>query len=189
MSLTLADSGTTITGISIKDAEKHYNAKFVMDTSVKSKSGEWVGPVALFYGPTEHPVSKSRYFALRVANSRNEPGMQVVYIMNGQSAVDHVYEGLVYQGEVYHSRHRHDFRSVGSGDFIDGGLDYTRLVGLHLPVVKFTIVDGEPVFQQANQPTDMEARFPESKEKYTGKHSMDQLFDQYDPNNPEDFWK
>lgn len=185
MSLKIRNDGTSITGIVISAAEKHYNAKFVMDTSVDLGNG-WIGPVALFYGEWEHPVSKSRYFALRVADSKAKPGEQTVYIMNGQSAVDHTYDGLVLDDEVYISRYRHDFRAVGP-DYIDGGLDYTRLVGLSLPIVKFNIVDGEPVFQQELDQRDMTNRFPNIDK--VEPDFMDKVFDEFDPENPEKFWK
>lgn len=168
----------SIVGIDVVKAAAHYNAKYVMDTCVKDSGGGWVGPVALFYQDTAHEVSKSHYFALRVGHGRgDEHEAPRVWIMNGQSAVEHTYEGLVLDGEVYHSRYVHDFRAVGP-DFIDGGLEYTRLVGLTLPIVKFKIVDGEAVFET---PTYWSQKDVFAGEDAPEQHWMDKMFDEYNP--------
>ena len=126
--------------INIEQVEQRYNATYVMDTSIRGSDGQWFGPVALFYASTKHAVSGSHYFAIYVSFDRT------LVISNGQSAVDHVYTGLVYNNKIYISRFRHDFRQVGP-NVIDGGLDYTRRVGLALPTVSFIISDGKVVVQ------------------------------------------
>lgn len=134
----------SITGLDIAKIEELYTqlngapVKYVMDTSIKNTKGNWSDqPVALFYCEKRHEVSDSHYFVIYC-----DLFDSLSYVANGQSAVDHTYTGLVLNNEIYYSRYRHDFRQVGP-DTIDGGLDYVRLMGCTLPIVRFNIVDGQ----------------------------------------------
>jgi outer membrane protein assembly factor BamB len=78
-------------------------------------------PVEVFYGSQEHPVSKSRYFALYRSNG-------ILMITDGSFIEDQEIEAVVANnGEIIYSRYRHDYRTSKDGSvFIDGGRAYTR---------------------------------------------------------------
>lgn len=124
--------------------EKEYNAKYVLESSLKSKDGGWFNfPAAIFYTETPHPEG-SNYFAIYNSVSR---GMMIT---NGLSAVDGViFEGIEAEGEVVYSRYRHDYRRGKNGAFVDGGRDYFRYGGDRFDDynrVQFKVVNGNIEF-------------------------------------------
>ncbi len=137
----------TITGLNITAYESHYNAKFIGDFCTRDSQDKcWVNDcVAVFYQP--HPrldLGHSHYFGLLVKNG-------TVYIVNAESAFKEPITALVCDGELIYSRYRHDMRrgysSKGNETYVDGGRDYTKLVGdfMNTEMVQFTIQDGEIV--------------------------------------------
>jgi hypothetical protein len=117
----------------IKKIEELRNAKYVFESTVKSKDGGWVNqPMAIFYTEKKHPEG-SNYFALYMQHG-------VPYITDGITAIEPEYTGVVNDDEVVYSRYRHDYRSAGS-HAIDGGRDYTRLTGSNPKTVKFKVVE------------------------------------------------
>jgi hypothetical protein len=96
--------------------EKEYRATYVIDTSTPGGI-----PCAVFYAEEMHPVSKSHYFAMYW-------GPNEAYITNGSFVEDQTFQCVVADdGEVIHSRHRHDYRTSKDGSvWIDGGREYTR---------------------------------------------------------------
>lgn len=107
----------------IKKVEEKYNAKYVLESCLKMKTGWANFPVAIFYTEEAHPEG-SNYFAVY----RDADG--VFGITNGLSAVDDVtFAGLEAEGEVVYSRYRHDFRESKNGAFVDGGRDYFKYGG------------------------------------------------------------
>ncbi len=94
--------------------EQTRSAKFVCDTEHKDKH------VAVFYGDTEHPVSKSRYFALYYADT--------LMITDGAFIEGQEISGaLADNGDVIFSRYRHDYVISPDGSVtIDGGRAYTK---------------------------------------------------------------
>lgn len=129
----------------IAKIEELRNAKYVCETCVRVNTGDpaagWANqPVAVFYGETEHPDSKSRYFGVYLDEQNR------VMITNAQSAVDEDITGVIAaDGEIIYSRYRHDYRPSTDGSvFIDGGRDYIR--SSMLPedrYVTLRIVEGE----------------------------------------------
>lgn len=106
----------------IEKIEKKYSAKFVCETSVPGRNGDWVGPVAVFYTEIPHPEG-SNYFGMRFDIDDH------LVIFNAIMATSTAFTGTVCEdGEVIYSRHRHDF-VVGKNAFIDGGRDYHRTNG------------------------------------------------------------
>lgn len=116
----------------IEFTEKHYNAKYVFESVLKTKVGTYTEfPVAIFYTEQPHPEG-SNYFALY------PDGYGSWRIANGITATEGSYTGLVVGDEVYYSRFRHDYRPAG-GWAIDGGRDYTRLLGEDPQTVTFRV--------------------------------------------------
>ena len=104
----------------IKQIEKHYNAKFVCETCLKSSSGGWINsPFAVFYTETAHPEG-SNWFGLYY----NHEGY--LMITDAKSALE-PFEGLLFEdGSVFYSRYRHDYQTLKDGTMVDGGRDYFR---------------------------------------------------------------
>lgn len=122
----------------IKKIEKHYNAKYVLESCLKPKDSGWLNfPAAIFYTEKAHPAG-SNYMAIF------KEGHDLV-IADGITAVkDVIYEGLEAEGEVIYSRYRWDGRSGKNGAFVDGGRDYFRYGGDRFDDynrVKFKVVE------------------------------------------------
>ena len=117
----------------IKKIEELRNAKYVFESTVKSKDGGWVNqPMAIFYTEKKHPEG-SNYFALYMQHG-------VPYITDGITATEPEYTGVVNGDEVVYSRYRHDYRNAGNYA-IDGGREYTRIMGSNPKTVKFKVVE------------------------------------------------
>jgi hypothetical protein len=108
----------------IANIEKRFNAKYVCETCLKNKMGNWINqPCALFWTDVPHPQG-SNYFALYFGGMGD-----VLMIANGISATQEEFTGIIAaDGNIYYSRYRHDYRNIPGG-FIDGGRDYIRLGG------------------------------------------------------------
>jgi hypothetical protein len=105
----------------IEIIEQKYNGKYIFDSCIKNKHGDWLNfPVAIFYNPVKHPEG-SNYFGI-YRNSYED-----IMICDGISATEE-FNGLEIDGIVIYSHFRHDFREF-SGVFIDGGRDYLRCGG------------------------------------------------------------
>ena len=117
----------------IERIEKHYNGKYIFESCLKLKNGNWANfPVAIFYTEKAHPEG-SNYFAIY----RDTDGHYG--IANGITAIkDITYVGLKVDDTVIYSRYRHDCRSVGDV-FVDGGRDYFRFSGPQENLVKFKV--------------------------------------------------
>lgn len=100
--------------------EQKYNAKYVFESCLKGKNGWLDFPAAIFYTDVPHPKG-SNYFALYVDESDR------FMITNGISAIE-PFSGIQIDENVYYSRYCHDYRDCGPVA-IDGGRDYTKLVG------------------------------------------------------------
>ena len=111
---------TLIYADTIDAIEKMYDAKFVFDSCIQSKSGQWYNfPAAIFYTEKAHPKG-SNYFAL----FRN---CDEWTITDGITATE-PFNGVIVGGKLYYSRYRHDFVTIPGG-FVDGGRDYIRWSG------------------------------------------------------------
>jgi len=132
------NSGRDDAQFDIAKVEARYNAKFVGQFCLKTKSGSWAESPADVYWQEKPPVEGySNYFALIIQ-------MGAAYITSGASAVEQPITAIVADdGEVIYSRYRHDYRSSKDGSvFIDGGRDYTKSsVGGRFVTLK--VVDGE----------------------------------------------
>lgn len=109
---------------SIRKIEEKYDAKYVLESCLRMKNGNWANfPAAIFYTKEPHPEG-SNYFAI----FRDTDGDMM--ITNGISAVEGVsFIGIEAEEEVVYSRYRHDYRTHKNGAFIDGGRDYARFGG------------------------------------------------------------
>lgn len=120
-----------LTDDNIKKIEEHYNTKYICETSIKGKNGNWVNmPVALFYSEVAHPQG-SNYSALYFNHNKE------LFITDGISALE-PFTGLLVGENVIYSAFRHDYRTFNES-FIDGGRDYVRYNGgklVTLQVVK-----------------------------------------------------
>lgn len=124
----------TLSTYGIKKIEKNYNAKFVFESCIKNKFGEWCNfPVAIFYTEEYHPKG-SNYFAIFQDSSGNW------IITDGISATEN-FKAVKFEDKVYFSRYRHDM-NVFNGGFIDGGRDYVRWSGSG-ELYRVRVVDGE----------------------------------------------
>jgi len=102
--------------------EKKKNAKFVVESSIKQSFGWLNEPVAIFYYSEKvHEVSNSHYFGILIKN-------RIMYIVNGQSAVEEPFTVMEFSGKIYNSVYRNDF-VVFDGNGIDGGREYLRVIG------------------------------------------------------------
>jgi len=128
----------------IKVIEEKYNAKYILESCLKMKNGNWANfPAAFFYTKEKHPEG-SNYFAL----FRDTDGD--LMITNGYESLNDVaFIGIEAEDEVAYSRYRHDCVTHKNNSFIDGGRDYARFGGDEFEDynrVVFKVVDGEVVF-------------------------------------------
>ena len=109
----------------IKIIEEKYNAKYVIDSCLKNIGGSWVNfPAAIFYTEIAHPHG-SNYMAMY--HSDIHDGLMVA---DGKSALVGKFGGFLFDdGELVHSRYRHDY-FVHRDAIVDGGRDYFRSGGL-----------------------------------------------------------
>lgn len=112
----------------IKKIEELRSATYVCETEHKNVL------VDVFYGSTEHPVYKSRYFGLY----KSDDGLMIT---DGSFVEDIKFTGVkADNGDIIYSRHRHDMRQSPDGSvWIDGGNDYVRS-GLYTPDKYVTLV-------------------------------------------------
>jgi len=103
----------------IRDIEKKYKAKYIIDSCLKSDRGNWLNfPAAFFYAEEKHPEG-SNYFAFYKLDGST-------YITNGIRITEGVFNGFLFEdGELVHSRYRHDWFEH-RGAMVDGGRDYFR---------------------------------------------------------------
>jgi hypothetical protein len=97
-----------------------YNAKYIMDSCLKTVDGQWANfPAAFFYTEKAHPEG-SNYFALYRDEDRGW------LITDGIRITEGVHNGFLFDdGELVHSRYRHDYYEY-RGVVVDGGRDYFR---------------------------------------------------------------
>ena len=107
----------------IKKIEGLYNAKFIYETDLKSVDG-WSGQIgAVFYQPEPQAESHSNWFAVF------KDHMNRICITKADATVAVPVTALkVDENEYIYSHHRHHFLGR-DGIAIDGGRDYTRLIG------------------------------------------------------------
>ena len=121
----------------IKDIELKYNAKYVIDSCLKSDSGNWLNfPAAFFYTEEKHPRG-SNYFAMYSLGGW--------MITDGIRVSEGVFHGILFEdGELVHSRYRHDWFEHRKA-MVDGGRNYFRTSTCPegAKQVKFHIVNGE----------------------------------------------
>jgi hypothetical protein len=124
--------------IDVTKVEKKYNATYVGDFCLRTKSGNWSdSPVAIFWQETPPVEGYSNYFGILEQHG-------TLLITSGASAFSEPIEGIVARnGEVNFSRYRHDFHYSTDGSVaVDGGRDYMRVLGdIHQPRVHL-IPDG-----------------------------------------------
>ena len=105
----------------IAKVENMYNAKYVFESCLKTKSGWCNMPVAIFYTEEPHPEG-SNYFGLY----RTDFGD--LMITNGISATE-PFNAIQVGDDIIYSRYRHDCRSF-KGALVDGGRDYFKHNGV-----------------------------------------------------------
>lgn len=120
-------SGKLLKQESIELLEKTYRAKYICDSTVKSK-GDWLNrPVAIFHQGKAHP-NGSNYFGIYFVEDTS-------YITDAITATE-PFDGLLLEdGSVMYSRYRHDFFEH-DGIFVDGGREYLRCGGFDLAKTK-----------------------------------------------------
>ena len=125
----------------IEKIEEYYSAKYVCESCVKDKKGNWINfPFAIFYTEIAHPRG-SHYFGLYY-----HPVTERLMICDGITATEE-FTGLLIDDAVIYSRYRHDYRTYGDifedggkksrgHVFIDGGRDYLRYGGKRINEAK-----------------------------------------------------
>jgi hypothetical protein len=130
----------------IKIIEKNYNAKYVLETCLKNKNGEWLNyPVAIFYTEEPHP-NGSNYFGIFIHIGE-------VMITDGISAVKEPIEALMIDNDIIYSRYRWDC-VTHNGIMIDGGRDYCRYGGDRMKEaipIKLRIVNEKLIVENTNE--------------------------------------
>ena len=123
-----------------------YNAKYVMDSCLKTVDGQWADkPAAFFYTKEKHPAG-SNYMAL-YRNDYND-----WMITDGFRVAEGFHNGFLVGDEIVHSRYRHDCFSHNSV-MVDGGRDYFRwgvnddALDEGVKKIKFFIKDGEVIIE------------------------------------------
>lgn len=127
----------TVTPFDIPYIEKKYNAKYVGDFPIKTRTG-WGYPGAVFYDPNPD-VSKGHKHLFGFYHEENTDST-IVYDATYLEGMEFLGTRL-HDGEFAWSRYRHDNREVPGG-FIDGGFDYLRACG-EVKIIKLKIVDGK----------------------------------------------
>ena len=140
----------------LKKIEAHYEAKYVCETCIRNRSGDWANmPVAVFYQSDQSKVPEggSQWFGLFFRLDHMDPDApSTLCIVNAISAVENDIQGIVAaNGDVIYSRYRHDYRySPDKSVWIDGGRDYTRtslcprgMATLRIVEDKLTIVEAD----------------------------------------------
>lgn len=144
----------------IEIVEQKRNCTFVGDFCIKNAAGVYgTDIVAVFWQETPPVEGYSNYFALL---RRGDD----VFITSGESAVQSPIAAIVTpMHEVVYSRSRWDYRQAKTSLFaIDGGRDYTRIVG-NIPsncrwaqlVIKGPTVHIEYHNTPADEPIDIDA--------------------------------
>lgn len=121
---------STLSIETIKKIEEKYQATYVTDLAIKTKSNHWgESPAAIFWN--EHPKEgHSHYFGF-VWQFDVYSNTEKLYVCNCDSSLDFNKDPVVGiiadDGEVIFSRYRHDYRVSNDGSvMIDGGRDYLR---------------------------------------------------------------
>lgn len=139
----------SVAGIKVDVVEKKYNAVYIGDFPLKLKGGGWSeSPAAFFWQETPPVAGYSNYFAAYVRGD-------AVYITSGESITEGTISAIDCGGDnIVHSRYRHDYRPTSIGSAIDGGRDYTRIIGTEdgaMPRVVKLKVNG-PLFEVIDEP-------------------------------------
>jgi len=120
----------------IQMIEKKYSANYIYESQLKSKDGWTDISAAIFYQPEPKP-GHSHWFAIH----RNYLGQMFVSDASTTVAVP-VTAVQVAEDEYLYSHHRHHFLGR-DGIAIDGGRDYTRLVG-NISEAKLVLLKATP---------------------------------------------
>lgn len=117
--------GETCVGVDTEKCGKLKNATYVCDHALKTKGGGWSEIPAQIYWQEKPPVEGySNYFGIV------DYGNGSIYITSGHCIENLDISAIRCGDEVIFSRFRHDFRQSADGKCaIDGGRDYTKLVG------------------------------------------------------------
>jgi len=116
--------------INVEAVENKKNAKFICETCIRTANGNWSDePVQLYWQESPPVKGYSNYFAIFVRRDLID-GTPRVFITSGETAVKEPINAIRHNGEIGYSRYRHDFRWVGGQEVaIDGGRDYTKIIG------------------------------------------------------------
>ena len=116
--------------VNVAAVEKKKNAKFICETCIRDSNGNWSNdPVQLYWQENPPVKGYSNYFAIFVRRNLVSGNPQL-FITSGESAVKEPIMAIRHNGEIGFSRCRHDYRWVGGQEVaIDGGRDYTRIIG------------------------------------------------------------
>lgn len=120
--------------------EEKYGVKYICETCIKTK-GYWRNePSLIFYSKKPHPEGSNYLSVSRQNNS--------FVLSNGISATEPFAGVQAKNGEIIYSRFRHDFRtSSDKSVFIDGGREYTRIIGDQSPSLVQLIIAKDKVVQ------------------------------------------
>lgn len=121
--------------------EKKRNAIYVGDFCI-SQSGQWINrPCQIYYQEQAPVLGYSNYFAVFV----NEEGQAM--ITSGKSIEGLEFDAIEHNGQILYSAYRYDYRADKSGSVaIDGGRDYTRIIGTPQRSMRLKIV-GPDIFE------------------------------------------
>lgn len=113
----------SIVPINITAVEQQYNATYVCDLCIRIGNTWDNQPAAIFWQETPPIEGYSNYFAMRVHNGH-------AYISSGEFVNDLKITAIQVGDQIIYSRYRHDMRWDSEKICaIDGGRDYTKVVG------------------------------------------------------------
>lgn len=107
----------------IKIIEEKYNAKYIYETQLMGTKG-WTDDIGGIFYQTEPPIGYSNWFAI----IQRWGGKYM--IASAEETVKYPITAVKLTEDTYsYSHHRHHYVCNGEGIDIDGGREYTRLVG------------------------------------------------------------
>jgi hypothetical protein len=133
--------------IDVAAIEKRYGGTYIGDFCLKTTNNGWSEqPAAIFYQPNPNlSLGHTHYYGIFVRFISLHSDEGELYITSGDSAFSENIAGMIADdGEVIYSCYRHDYHtSTDKSVSIDGGRDYTRIVGNPNRMCTLVMKDGK----------------------------------------------
>ena len=131
----------TEVGINTDAVEKLKSAKYIGDFCIKNSLSGWANqPFQIYYQEVPPVEGYSNYFAVFL-------NMGQPMITSAKSIEGLEFDAIEHNGKIYYSAYRHDYRGDPSSSVaIDGGRDYTRIIGEPKKTLRLKII-GPDIFE------------------------------------------